>query len=296
MLAVGWTADQRCGTPTGRSSSIPISSDIRSGTLRSDSPCERSHPLVAQSWLRIPGPCSRPRLRLVCFPHAGGSARLFRHWPAHLPDSVELAAVQYPGREDRAGEPLPGRPEEPAAAVAAELASADPVPLALFGHGLGAVLAFETARLLSSRHGVAPRALFVSVHPAPAQGRTRTPEPAEDETPDGLRRRCGLGPEDPEPPAETLYGDLRLAERYRYRPGPPLACPVTALVGTHDRQVTARDAEGWRFLTTGPFTVRAMPGDRFYLVPRRAELVAYLLTSLGSRRPGSARHAGPVAR
>jgi len=230
-----------------------------------------------QSWLWTPRPRHRPALRLICFPHAGGSARFFRPWTDDLPDSVELAAVRYPGRDERDGEPVPGHLDALAQPTAKALAEPGDVPLALFGHGMGAVLAFETARLLTAGHVPSPRALFVSGHPAPTESRSPEPWRGDDEPVTALRRLTGA---DGIPP-DTVYADLRLARSYRYRPGPPLACPVTALLGRHDTHVGARQADAWRACTTGPFTLRAMPGDHFYLVPRRAELIAFLLTSLG---------------
>lgn len=233
-----------------------------------------------QSWLWTPQPRHRPVLRLICFPHAGGSARFFRTWTDDVPDSVELAAVRYPGRDERDGEPVPGHLEELAQPAAKALAETGDVPLVLFGHGMGAALAFETARLLTAGHLPSPRALFVSGHLAPTESRRPEPRRRDDEPVATLRRLTGAGGI----PPDTVYADLRLARSYRYRPGPPLACPVTALLGTHDSHVSARQADAWRSCTTGPFTLRAMPGDHFYLVPRRAELIAFLLTSLGGIR------------
>ncbi len=243
-------------------------------------PQERAAGLT-RSWLRTPRPRRRPALRLVCFPPVGCTARFFHAWPDDLTDHVELAAVQYPGREDRVGEAPAGRLQELAQPVAEALAGDAEVPLVLFGHGMGAAVAFETARLLAGAESASPRALFVSAHPAPMENGHREPVRHDDEPVAALRHLTGARPEDL-PPA-TVHADIRLAEGYRYRPGPPLDCPVTALVGTRDPRVTARHAEGWRFCTTGPFTLRAMPGDHFYLVRRRAELVAFLLTSLGAR-------------
>ncbi|QIJ66787.1 thioesterase [Streptomyces sp. JB150] len=239
---------------------------------------------MTRSWLRTPAPQRHPRLRLVCFPHAGGSAGFFTPWLGELPDSVELTAVQYPGRAERVGEPVPGHLDDLARPVAGALAErvaagAGDAPLAFFGHDMGAALAFETARLLSARQPPCLRALFVSAHPAPTDGHHRPRRHRAAEPLAVLRRLTGAE----DVPQATAHADLQLAERYRYRPGTPLDCAVTALVGTRDADVTTLDAEGWRSCTTGPFTLRAMPGDHFYLVPRRAELVAFLLTSLGAR-------------
>ncbi|MFE9775286.1 thioesterase II family protein [Streptomyces sp. NPDC005931] len=235
----------------------------------------------ARSGLRIPRPRRNPALRLVCFPPAGTTARFFHPWQADLTDHIELAVVQYPGRDDRSGEPMPDHVEGLAQPVARALAGPTEVPFVLFGHGLGAAVAFETARSLARMRAPSPRALFVSAHPAPMESPRGTPLPHADEPVMAPRHLNGLRPQAVAP--STVHADLRLADRYRYRPGPPLDCPLTAIVGTRDTTVAARHAEGWRYCTTGPFTLRAMPGDHFYLVPRRSDLVAFLLTSLGAR-------------
>ncbi|MFD9355185.1 thioesterase II family protein [Streptomyces sp. NPDC060031] len=244
-----------------------------------------------RSWLRTPAPRRRPGLRLLCFPHAGGSAEFFHPWLDHLPDSAELTAVQYPGRGDRADEPVPSHVDDLARPVAEALAGRTGARLVLFGHGMGAAVAFETARLLTARHDPAPAALFVSAHPAPTDSRPHEGRCHDDDPVTRLRHLASedrgdcAGPGGPPPvPPATVYADLRIAARYRYRPGPPLECPVTALVGIHDTGVTARHAEGWRSCTTGRFTLRAMRGGPFYLVQRRAALVAFLLTSSGGVR------------
>ncbi|MFG3259816.1 thioesterase II family protein [Streptomyces sp. NPDC048172] len=245
---------------------------------------------AAGTWLRVPHPRRRARLRLVCFPHAGGSARFFFPWLRALPSSVELAAVQYPGRDDRLDEPMATHMDQIARPLAAELAAWGDVPVVLFGHSMGAVAAFETARALAATAPERLRALFVSAHPAPADTRRGELHQRDDEALLAeLNRLSGTDPRlfDDEGLRELLLpavrGDFRLIERYRYRPGPPLKCPVTALVGSSDEGVPTHLAEGWWQYTTGPFTLRALRGDHFYLVPRREELVAYLLTSLGVR-------------
>lgn len=122
---------------------------------------------LAQEWLRNPRPRRRPRLRLLCFPHAGGSARFFYPWLRELPVAIELLAVQYPGRDDRLDEPVLDRMDlltDPLTEAVAEVAD---VPLVLFGHSMGASVAFEVARRLDSRSPDLVRHLFVSARPPP---------------------------------------------------------------------------------------------------------------------------------
>lgn len=58
-------------------------------------------------WLRVYDAISgSPEVRLVCFPHAGGTASSYAPWRGRLDDRIELVSVRYPGREDRLAEPM----------------------------------------------------------------------------------------------------------------------------------------------------------------------------------------------
>ena len=59
---------------------------------------------IRTPWLIVPEPRPAARLRLICFPYAGGGASTFSLWPRALPSHVELCAVQLPGREERLSE------------------------------------------------------------------------------------------------------------------------------------------------------------------------------------------------
>ncbi|HEJ1191670.1 TPA: pyochelin biosynthesis editing thioesterase PchC, partial [Pseudomonas aeruginosa] len=121
---------------------------------------------MSSAWVRPLRLTPMPRLRLACFPHAGGSASFFRSWSERLPPDIDLLALQYPGREDRFNEAPATRLEDLADGAALALRDFADAPLALFGHSLGAALAYETALRLESA-GAPLRHLFVSAHPAP---------------------------------------------------------------------------------------------------------------------------------
>jgi pyochelin biosynthetic protein PchC len=106
-------------------------------------------------------------LRLVCLPHAGGNASFFRTWAEQLPSTFELLAVRYPDREDRLLEPEAERLDELADRIAGALVPYVDVPVALFGHSMGAAVAYEVAVRLEERQGVSPVHLFVSGKQAP---------------------------------------------------------------------------------------------------------------------------------
>src|SRR6059058_3650797 len=104
---------------------------------------------VNGTWLRRFGPVLDSGVRLICFPHAGGSASAYVPLARALAPEVEVLAVQYPGRQDRRHEP-PIEDVNRLADLAADVLPTDSArPYALFGHSMGALVAYETALRLS---------------------------------------------------------------------------------------------------------------------------------------------------
>src|SRR5258708_37682960 len=104
---------------------------------------------VTGNWVAVPHPKPEANLRLFCFPFAGAGASVFFPWAkalAHL--SVELRCIQYPGRENRLQEEPLDSVTEMVSGIAGALAPSLSRPFAFFGHSLGALIAFETARQL----------------------------------------------------------------------------------------------------------------------------------------------------
>jgi pyochelin biosynthetic protein PchC len=228
-----------------------------------------------------------PALRLVCFPHSGGSVTTYRSWAPLVPEGVELLAVQYPQHADRFAEPPAGSVAEMGAAVAAELATLDRTPVALFGHSLGALVSYETARALTDA-GFSPRLLFVSGCPAPelAGGGTTHTLP-DDEL---WTRLLALGGTDSALAADdeirdlvlpVLRSDITLHETYR--PAPPvrpLSCPIRCHYNTDDPLVPDGSFATWADATSGPFSVRAWPGGHFHHLTDPTALVADVCDNL----------------
>lgn len=224
-------------------------------------------------------------LQLVCFPHAGGTASFFRDWSDLLPDAVEVVALQYPGREDRLAEPLLRTMEELADHLAEDLASLAG-PLALFGHSLGASVAYETARRLDRTRPGCVRQLVASGRPAPSLTGTRTAARTDEELWAELNQLGGTAKlvlESEELRAlvlPALRNDFALADRYRSLASPQLNVAVMALVGDADPDVTPEQARAWQEVTTGEFAFHVLPGDHFYLIPRRQQVAALILDRL----------------
>lgn len=240
---------------------------------------------ATDAWLRCLRPVPRPRLRLVCFPHAGGNAAFFRSWASCLPEDVELHSVQYPGRMDRIGEPLLRRMDplanRAAHAIAPLLRGA---PVALVGHSLGASVAHEVALRLAR---FAP-ALVVSGRPAPQHLHEGSVHLADDATVWAeIGRLGGTDDEILDNPAlrslvvPVLRADYEVAETYAPAGQPTvLNGPVLALLGDDDPEVTEPEARGWSAHAGSTFALRVFPGDHFYLVGKEADVVGAILTTL----------------
>ena len=226
-------------------------------------------------------------IRLIVFPHAGGSAGYYHSVSAALADSVDVLAVQYPGRQNRSTEPCIDTIDELARRTAAELMPLTGRPLAFFGHSMGAAVAFEVARLLH-RRGAAPEHLFVSSRPAPTVRRPdRRLRDATDQA--ILDEVCRVSGADPAVLRDeslrslimpALRTDYRAIETYRFVAGPPLPCPITALVGDADPTVAPGDVYAWQEQTDGPFVAHVLPGGHFYFDGRLPELTGRITAAL----------------
>ncbi|MFF8845292.1 thioesterase II family protein [Streptomyces sp. NPDC015127] len=248
------------------------------------------------AWIRRFHPAPEAPVQLVCLAHAGGSASYFFPVSRALSPAVDVLAVQYPGRQERRSEPAFEDVGLLADAIAEQLAPWTDRPLALFGHSLGATVAFEVALRLESG-GVAPLVLFASGRRAPSRQRAeRVHLGDDDQLLAEIVRLEGTDPamlEDPELVRMILpafRSDYKAAETYRPEPGATLRCPVHTLTGDRDPQVTVAEAEAWQEHTTGPFALRVFPGGHFYLNQCAGDVVALIRQRMTASAHGMARH------
>lgn len=230
-------------------------------------------------WLRRQCPLAEPRVRLVCFPHAGGAPMSYRGWQDRLPADVELSAVCYPGRQNRVNERPIDRMEPLVDHVCRALVTLADRPLALFGHGMGAVVAYEVAVRLAGQHRISPAALLVSAYAAPnlcADDARRIPigdrqlaEQAAAANPMLLRF-----PELMDLAMIALRADHDLLHAYRPASTPPVAAPIVGYRGTDDPRVSHGEMRAWSHVAGSGFELRTFPGDHFYPVDAEAALVA----------------------
>jgi medium-chain acyl-[acyl-carrier-protein] hydrolase len=247
-------------------------------------------PVDRDRWLFVPRPLARPRLRLVCLPYAGGSATLFARWAKAMPAGVELVAVQLPGRGKRIGEAPFTRLDPLLTALAPALAPLDDAPFVLFGHSMGALVAYELTRRLRRQGACLPLELLVSARAAPQL-------PDEDPPLHALPhaellhelRRLGGTPEsvlaDPELLElllPTLRADFAVIETWQHVDEAPLSTPITVFGGLSDRGVGQRQLEPWRALTDGPFALHMIPGDHFFVLDPEPSLLPLIQRALAS--------------
>ncbi|WP_394834888.1 polyketide synthase dehydratase domain-containing protein [Pendulispora rubella] len=277
-LALDLPAELLSGAASARS----IAAELSARLAPPAAPPVRTGEWVVR-WERLP--IGEARLRLFCFPFAGGGASSYRGWTRGLPRGVEVCAIRLPGRESRFGEALVDQFDVALEALEHELLPLLDLPFAFFGTSMGGVIAFELARRLRARHRLSPTRLFTASSYVPGRG----PSPALGEmmrsvmatgADAALLRRYAIVPEallaSPDALAVVippLYADLRMMSGYRYAGDEALDCPITALYGTRDPLMSREDVAGWADHTRGDFSLRTLEGEHLFVRTERAALL-----------------------
>ncbi len=244
-------------------------------------------------WL-LREPNRHARLRLFCFPHAGAGASTYRAWSAPLArDGFDVCPVQLPGRENRLGEPAYLAIKPLVEALVEGIIPYLDRPYALFGHSMGALVAFESARSLRQRGARLPCHLFVSGRIAPQR---EDPRPRLHDLADAalLTRLTELGgipsalracPELMAFQLPLLRADLAVNENYRHVPAPPLAVPITAFGGEQDPKTDDAEIRAWAEQTSERFSMHALPGGHFFVHDSVQPLLRNLVIELSRSLP-----------
>jgi medium-chain acyl-[acyl-carrier-protein] hydrolase len=245
-------------------------------------------PAAFTKTITCPRPNPAARLRLFCLPFAGGGASAYRLWSAGLPSWIEVCPIQPPGREDRYREPPFTSLTALARLLARELAPYLDKPFVIFGHSMGALVAFEIARALRQSQMPAPLALLPAAYPAPHLPLARAPihHLPDADFIEEMRRMQGT-------PAAVLENrelmdfvlpilraDFQACDTYVCAPERPLDCPFVAYGGTDDGEVTEPALEQWRAQTCAAFERRMFPGTHFFVQAHRELLLADITARL----------------
>lgn len=250
-------------------------------------------------WFTVPRPRANPKMTLFCFPYAGGSSTdpVFRQWAHAMPDDVEVAVLEMPGRSRRMAEPFERSLLGLVGRLVPVMAHYADRPFAFFGHSLGAIVAYELARALEIAGKPVPRLLVVSAKQAPhLPYRHRLYDLPRDEFISALRKLNGTrdeilqNEELLEIVISVLRNDLEMAFKYRFL-GPPLrTVPIIACAGRDDPHVELESIDAWREHAE-QFEFSVYPGGHFYIQNESSEAIRARMVELmmrAIRTPGLA--------
>ena len=224
-------------------------------------------------WLPCRPSATPARLRLFCLPHAGGGANDYRAWSASVPASVQICPILLPGRETLYSEPPYTDFDLLTDVLVRELRPHLDLPYAVFGHSMGALLAFESVRRFVQTGAPAPLWLFVSGRRAPDSA--PDPQPLHALTDPEFLDQLNLiykgipdelldNPEILEVFLPTLRADVSVVESYHFEKSSALDCPISAFAGEADSSVTWQQLLAWKLQTRCQFAAHIFPGGHFY--------------------------------
>ncbi len=241
-------------------------------------------------WIHTPRPNKSAAYRLFCFPGGGGSASLFTDWPDLLPPSIEVCAMQLPGRPPDTDIQISPQFSNIVINMADAISRMQDRPMAFFGHCVGTILAFEVARLLYQRGKIKPEQLFFACFPPPhlpwsTVSLFRLPEndmltkllsllpvlPTHNDKPSskaGAARQQHL--------LSWLQLDMLLYKSYEYCPGASFACPITIFEARQDHIIPAEHFPAWQQHTKGRFDLQTFEGDHFFFYTHPAPMLQSL--------------------
>lgn len=250
------------------------------------------------SWIAHRRVNPNAKLRLFCFPCNGVGAAMYRDWQHMLPDFIEICPIQLPGREERFDETALQDFSILQEALITNLQAHFDLPFAFFGHGFGALLAFELARQLRDQLSLAPTHLFVSAYPDPqlpaksidnllAQVSSinldlltlQNRGAINDLTSEQLNRiavilnennlmmdnGCLTDLEMIKKLLPALVADLEVERNYQYVVAAPLDTPISVFLGKQDVWVPYEDHLGWGRYTERDCAIHKIDGGHLFI-------------------------------
>ena len=241
-------------------------------------------PMNASKWVGCLNEVDEAKARLVCFTYEGGSSKYYSSWVPFLRSGVELLTITLPGREDRVQEPLPQSVEEIVDGLISESATFFEKPFIVFGHGLGAILAYETVCKLARLDWLLPKRLIVSGCQAPVDDGSYFPKMSHLDDQDFFEDLVGddcLGQEVLATP-EAISGrlpvirsDFLLKESYRPTTDQVLNIPVDVFAGSRD-QIPLGNLLDWQKVSRHQVHVCVFKGGHFFIEEDQQSLLHHV--------------------
>lgn len=242
-------------------------------------------------WLSFPKPNPDARLRLFCFPYAGGGAHIFFPWQEKLSPWIELCAIQLPGRGTRFSDKPYTYHKQIVNELLINMDGYFDKPYAVFGHSMGALLAYELVQEIQKRGLPQACQLFVSGRRAmhinsESKSIYALPEP---ELIAELRKLNGT-------PVEVLdnkelmslvlpviRADFELCDTYTHNEDyDKLDINITAIEGSDDLRASGNPVLAWKDLTRGQFESKKLTGDHFFIHSSQQQLLNLLNNELSA--------------
>lgn len=253
----------------------------------SDLPFARA---ISDQWVIRYRPNDQARLRLFCFPYAGGGASIFRAWLDDLSEDIDVCGIQLPGRESRLGEVAYTRITPLVEALADALLPYLDRPFAFYGHSMGALISFALARRLRNVYNREPICLYLGAYRAP-----QLPNPnikiyhLPSEVfkvvlrADGIPETILQNEELMQAMLPTLRADFELCDTYKHEEELPLGCPFVIFGGSEDIRINPLDLQGWPVHSSAVCSLTMLPGSHFFLHSAQDLLLATISQDLQQR-------------
>jgi medium-chain acyl-[acyl-carrier-protein] hydrolase len=223
-------------------------------------------------WLFLPKQTPYAKLKLICFPYAGGSARSFSEWQAMLPNDVEQIIIQMPGRGSRFSEPTIDCMDTLTDTIIKELTPHLDCPFIFYGHSLGARVAFEIQRKMALLSMQQPEHFIASGSAFP--GKDRSDDITHSLDDDAFKAK--LASLNGTPPAvleheelmmlfmPVLRADFKLADTYQYEGNQQFSADLSVFIGETD-EITKEEQHAWKNYFTGAYDSQVFNGDHFFI-------------------------------
>ncbi|VAW80210.1 hypothetical protein MNBD_GAMMA12-2521 [hydrothermal vent metagenome] len=236
-----------------------------------------------QQWIKCYRESSQSKLKVFCFPFAGGSASAYRLWKDYLSEEIDVYAIQLPGREERISDPLLTDLKASVKEIADEILPLLDKDFVFFGHSMGAVMALELAHILEQQNKI-PRQVIVSARCSPllVDPETQIHQLSDKGFVQAIRDYNGTSEivlQNKELMAmflPILRADFSMSETYQYSQTKPLSCPLTAICGIEEKELEEHHITGWQAVTTGAFTTKMFAGGHFFIKDEIEVVLPYL--------------------